>query len=60
MNVERVEEVPLSFVELVLKLNPVQAQRVQEAFQRIHQHQDSERHRAKHHERENELYLLSN
>ena len=39
------ELVPISLVELVLELDPMESQSVQEAFQGVHAHQNAERSR---------------
>lgn len=36
--------IPISLIKLILELDPVQSQRMQEAFHGIHAHQHSEGH----------------
>ena len=52
---EELERVTVSFVELVLKLYPVQTECVQKALKTVHRQQHSKRHSCQEHEPEEEL-----
>ena len=54
------EAVPLPFVELVLKLHPMQPECVEEALHYIHAHENEQSGTSPHHEADNKLKIDEN
>lgn len=53
---ERIEQVPVCLVKLVLELDPVKTERVQETFHQVHAHQHCESDVREHEEADHNRY----